>query len=234
MNNSSNISNEPWLAEIQKCQEEIANLSPSPYYLSNYMPAEQNYWRCLPKWIYEDRKNHKTEKCLDIGCAYGTLALFCKKILNCEVYCTDVYGSNLSKSLIEKYNFIFCENNIETNQFPWDITFDTIIFTEVLEHFNFHPVPTFKKIHELLNENGRLYISTPDASQWGKDKNYYPSYTKMPYPKKGVSIVDDHIYLFEKQELIDILEEAGFKIEKFDYAPGVIGQRHFNVMATKM
>lgn len=231
--NIDNSNDEPWLTEIENCQKEIANLNPSPYYLSNYSTAEQNYWSYIPKWIFENKNKYKTEKCLDIGCAYGTLALFCKKVLDCEVYCTDSYDSNLSKSLADKYNFIFCKNNIEIDQFPWNVTFDTIIFTEVLEHLNFHPVPTLKKIYGLLNENGRLYLSTPDASQWGKDKNYYPSYANMPYPQKGLPIIDDHIYLFEKQELIDILKESGFNIEKSDYSPGAINQRHFNLTAIK-
>ncbi|MGH1566708.1 MAG: methyltransferase domain-containing protein [Nitrosopumilus sp.] len=51
--------------------------------------------------------------------------------------------------------------------------FDIVIFTEVLEHFNFHPVMILKKIHSLLKSPDKLYLSTPDSHEWGKITKYY-------------------------------------------------------------
>jgi SAM-dependent methyltransferase len=189
------------------------------------------YWLHIPKWIYEDWTKKPVERFLDIGCAYGTLALYCKKLFNCEVYVTDCVDTYLSQSLVKKYNFMWNVNNIELDPFPWNVKFNAIIFTEVLEHLNFYPVPTLKKIRNLLLNDGKLYLSTPDASQWGKVTKYHSNLGKMPLPRKGLPLVDDHIYHYNKNELFHILDAAGFKVYRFAYSPGLA--RHFNLTLMK-
>lgn len=223
---------EPWKKVIIKCQNEITSLDPHLYYINHYKKEELYCWQHIPKWIYEYGQKNIVNNCLDIGCAYGTLALYCKKIFNCGVYCTDFVDVCLSKSLIEKYNFIFSLNNIELDPFPWDISFDVIIFSEILEHLNFHPLPTLRKIYGILSQGGRLYLSTPDASEWGKVTKYYSSLDEIPNPQEGLLPINDHIYVYNENELVNLLNEAGFKIEKLDYSQGVIG-RHFNLTLIK-
>lgn len=75
-------------------------------------------------------------------------------------------------------------------------------------------------------------LSTPDASQWGRVTKYYRSLDEIPYPKEEVPIIDDHVWQYSRDELLSILDEAGFRVERFEYAPGVVG-RHFNVEATR-
>lgn len=221
--------NQPWMEEILNCQKEIKELDPHPYYLERYQKEELFYWFHIPKWIYEDSLKHRIVRCLDIGCGYGTLVLFCKKVFKCEVYCTDIVDTFLSKSLVDKYNIIFKVNNIELDSFPWKLNFDIIIFTEVLEHLNFHPIPTLKKIRNLLSENGRIYLSTPDGSKWKRITKYYNSYDKMPYPRKGLSLIDDHIYIYTENELFDILNASKLQVEKFGYSIGIM-ERHINLI----
>jgi len=84
--------NKSWMYEIIKCQEEITSLDPNPYYLKAYRAEEPLYWMYIAKWIYENRKKSKVNSCLDVGCAYGTLALFCKRLHNCEVFCIDIHN----------------------------------------------------------------------------------------------------------------------------------------------
>jgi 2-polyprenyl-3-methyl-5-hydroxy-6-metoxy-1,4-benzoquinol methylase len=129
-------------------------------------------------------------------------------------------------------NFKFIVNNIELDEFPVKVRFDAIIFTELLEHLNFHPVPTLKKLHALLNDNGRNYMSTPDAAEHGKVQEIYNSYKEMPCPKKGSKVIDTHMYQYNKEELFSIIDEAEFKIKRFDYARG-LGARHFNLILQK-
>jgi len=219
---------EPWMVEIVKCQAEIAAFDPYPYYLRKYRSVESYTWLHIPKWMCEDSEKHKIERCLDIGFAYGTLSLFSKKVFGCQNYCIDCVDKYLNQALVQKYGFVFSRNNIELDPFPWEVTFDVIIFTEVLEHFNFSCVPTLRKIRTLLAEDGRLYLSTPDASQWGKITKYYSSLDEMPKPQKGLPIIDDHVYQFDKEELFGVLEASGFTVDRFDYSPGV-AYRHFNL-----
>lgn len=219
---------EPWMAEIVKCQAEIAAFDVYPHYLRKYRNQESYTWLHIPKWMCEDSEKHKIERCLDIGCAYGTLSLFSKKVFGCQNYCIDCVDKYLNQALVQKYGFVFSRNNIELDPFPWEVTFDVIIFTEVIEHFNFSCVPTLRKIRTLLAEDGRLYLSTPDASRWGKITKYYSSLDEMPKPQKGLPIIDDHVYQFDKEELFGVLEAAGFTVDRFDYSPGVVN-RHFNL-----
>src|SRR5271157_1447202 len=219
-------------AIIEKCQNEILSADPNSYYVKAYKAEEIGYWQYIPVWIYQRNKRIKIEKCLDIGCAYGTLSLFCKKISNCEVYCTDYIDNYLSKTIRNNYNFHFEVNNIERDQAPWNFKYDAIIFTEVLEHLNCHPLPTLKKIRDLLSEDGSLYISTPDAaSSWGRIINYYKSVNEMPYPSPSnlsSKYIDGHIYQYDENEIIDLADKAGFTINKLKYSQGSVG-RHINL-----
>jgi len=62
---------------------------------------------------------------------------------------------------------------------------------EVLEHVE-QPVELLKKLHALLDDNGKIFITTP---------------TNAP--------AIDHIYLFNNAEDIrEVIIKAGFKIEK--------------------
>jgi len=219
------------MKEIVKCQEEIANSNPHPHYLSEYRDSEISYWLHIPKWMYEDSKKKTIKRCLDIGCAYGTLALYCKKIFKCEVYCVDFVETYINQELAKRH-FFFKVNNIELDSFPWEGQYDVIIFTEVLEHLNLYPVPTLKKINDLLALNGVLYLSTPDASQWGRVTKYYANYKDMPAKMNELDVVDDHIYHYNKHELLEIIDEAGFRIERSKYSPGLLN-RHFNLALVK-
>lgn len=227
------IHKSPWMSVLYDVQEGIEKLSPHPYYVSDYRKAELYCWSHIPQWIYETRSTRKISRVLDIGCAYGTLALFCKKIFpDCKIYCTDFTPRFISKPLIKKYEFLFKVNNIELDPFPWELTFDIIIFTEVLEHLNYHPLTTLKKMHKLLSKKGRLYISTPDASEWGRVTKYYSHLDHIPAPKLGMSVIDDHVYQYTKEELISLIDRSGYRIEKLAYASGVV-DRHFNLSLKK-
>jgi len=229
--NLSRHNDKGWMRKIKECQEEIANSNPHPHYLSEYRGSEISYWLHIPKWMYEDSKKKTIKRCLDIGCAYGTLALYCKRLFKCEVYCIDFVETYINQELAKRH-FFFKLNNIELDPFPWEGQYDVIIFTEVLEHLNLHPVPTLKKINDLLALNGVLYLSTPDASQWGRVTKYYANYKDMPAKINGLDVVDDHIYHYNKHELLEIIDEAGFRIERLKYSPGLLN-RNFNLTLVK-
>ena len=148
----------PWLAAFTESQDEVAAFDPHPYYLKAYRHEELQYWQHIPQWIFDDILEHQPSKCLDIGCAYGTLLVYIKQLSNCDAYGTDFLENCISPALVEKSNLRFSVNNIELDSFPWDCHYDVIIFTEVLEHLNFYAVPTLEKIRNLLSENGKLYL----------------------------------------------------------------------------
>lgn len=221
---------EPWMTTLTESQDEIASLNPNPYYLAAYCQQEFSYWQHIPRWIYLDVQERKPRNCLDIGCAYGTLLLYTKKLSNCDAYGTDFIDTYLSPAVVAKYNLHFCLNNIELDPFPWSGPYDSIIFTEVLEHLNFYAVPTLEKIGSLLSTDGKLYLSTPDAAQWGKTTKYYSGHKLMPMPSAELrtQVINDHVWQFSQDELFDVVNAAGLEILRFDIAPGSPSQ-HFNL-----
>jgi len=198
---------------INSVQEDIVNNCNNDYYADRYKDVEKEYWEHIRKWIYMSR-GHQIKNCLDIGAGYGTLLLYAKEIHNCELYGIDFTDRYLSDSLKNKHSINFELCNIELDKLPWNEKFDMILLTEVVEHFNFNLVPTLKKIHNSLNDNGTLYISTPDASKHGKITKYYKDYRDMPEPFKGNDLLDEHVYVFYRHELEDIFKEVGFRVEK--------------------
>lgn len=213
-----------WELKLIEVQQEINYSNSYPYYGKQYMYEEKKYWYHICKWLYEEE--NKVGSTLDIGCAYGTLSLFMKKKFICDTYCTDFIDVYLSKDIIKKYNFNFAINNIEIDDFPWDKKFDIILLTEVLEHFNFNPIPTLIKIRSLLNKNGYLYLSTPDIN-FSKETNKYSSLAQIPSPFKAENIFDGHVYVYNESELLGVIKKAGFKIERYERTPC---NSNFNLM----
>lgn len=198
---------------ISNAQEEVSKHCTNEYYSHAYREAETGYWFELIQCLF-DCYEGTVENCLDIGAAYGTLAVFLKRRFNANVYCTDFVSHFMSESLINAACLHFIIHNIELEPLPWDKKFDIILLTEVLEHFNFHPLPTLIKIRDSLSENGILCLSTPNAEFYGKVTRYYDSLEKIPFPESynGASLVDDHVYVYEKVELLSILASAGLEV----------------------
>jgi 2-polyprenyl-6-hydroxyphenyl methylase/3-demethylubiquinone-9 3-methyltransferase len=44
-----------------------------------------------------------------------------------------------------------------------DNYFDLIIFAEIFEHITFNPISFWKRIHELIKHNGKIYLTTPNS-----------------------------------------------------------------------
>lgn len=224
---------QPHMTKFQECQDLISSSEGTNlYYQHAYRDTELSYWVHIPKWIMEMKDTeHEVKRCLDIGSAYGTLAVYARSIFGCDVYATDMASTYMSQKMAQENGIKFFEHNIETDEFPWmqDTKFDIIIFTEVLEHLNLYPVPTLRKIRSQLSENGRIFLSTPDSASWGITTKYYSSLAEMPTSKKdGQEMVDDHIWQYSRDELLYVLGESGLLIEKLEYSPGVAG-RHFNL-----
>lgn len=223
---------------LYDCQEEITasrNTSgPDVYdYGGRYRPVELGYWRHIPQWIHEDFNGEPSRdrqlRCLDVGCAYGTLLLYAIRLLGCKPYAID-FVKFIDSSLVKKYDIQYVVNNVERESFPWDTRFDIILFTEILEHLNFNAVPTMQKLGNLLAPGGRLYLSTPDASQWGRQTKYYTQYSDIPVfsANSKYPVIDDHVWQFDEAELRQLIADAGLRIVRLDYSPGT-GRQHFNM-----
>jgi SAM-dependent methyltransferase len=208
-------------------QSELASLDgPEGYYTRTYRPSETLYWSNLPGWMREAAQRHRAARVLDIGCGYGTLLAFATEIFHAQPFCIDVV--HYIPQFGERYGFQFAQGNIQLDPIPWAGGFDVILMTEVLEHFNFEPLPTLKKIHDALKPDGVFYLTTPDADEWGRQTKYYSQLRDLPPADRTRPFIDDHVWVYSKKELLQLLKDAGFRVERFAYSPGV-GHRHFNL-----
>lgn len=116
----------------------------------------------------------------------------------------------------ERVNEIWGE--IEKNKFHLpEKKYDLIIMTEVFEHFVLKPLKVMKKLHDSLNDEGILILTTPN---WGH-VHIYEHWEDMP-EDEDVSderyeqmLKSEHVYQYEKEELEDIFVQCGFEIVEY-------------------
>lgn len=218
---------------ISNCQKEIQGLNPNYKFTEECQRIEKTYYDKIPQWIENYNNENKIKSCLDIGCAFGTLLLATHKISGCELYALEILN-HLSNEMIEKYNIEYDILNFELQRVIFSKKkFDVILFTEVIEHLKFNPIPTMWKIYNLLNKNGRVFMSCPNVAVWGKiDK--YNSYKDMPMPGKFQELEDlGHEYHYSLEELKEIFNSTKFEIVNLGYSPGE-SESHFNFELKKM
>lgn len=226
---------------LEQIQDEVAKLEVTPenFYQDEYRWEEARYWKKIAGWMVEDvierRYPAQTEisGILDLGCGFGTLLSFATTIYGVEGVCVDVIPFMLEKkNVMERYNFTFAQGDIEREPLPVTGPFDVIILTEVLEHLNFDPVPTLKKIYDVLDAGGSFFLSTPDSDSWGRNYNYYEKLRDIPPLDTSAEWINDHIWHYNREELVNVMEAAGFTIKRIDYSESG-GGIHFQVWATK-
>jgi SAM-dependent methyltransferase len=120
--------------------------------------------------------------------------------------------------LFRELGIDFRRADIEREPIPFARRFDAVVLTEVIEHWNFQPVPTLRKVAAALRPGGALILSTPDAdSAWGRTTKHYPDLAALPQPGQAVgqaeAWIDDHVWQYSRAELVGVLEEAGFAVE---------------------
>jgi len=159
------------------------------------------------KWIKETKddderrfkflkKEIKNKKVLDFGCGNGGFLTRAKTVAK------KVAGIELQKSMESFY----IENGLEVvqNIDEVDEKFDFITLFHVLEHLK-DPVELLKSLGAKLEADGQIIIEVPNAND--ALITIYKNYWFMRFTYWGC-----HLFLFNKQTLLDLVEKAGFKI----------------------
>jgi 2-polyprenyl-3-methyl-5-hydroxy-6-metoxy-1,4-benzoquinol methylase len=157
---------------------------------------------------------------LDIGCGVGVLSLYygnkCKLVTGIDI------SNKVITLAIKSAKILYLDNSVKfkTLNFPDDYlkdTFDKIIFSEVLEHI-FNESKALIAISKMLKHDGKLIITVPSTNS--------PLY-KMGLSKKFDEEVG-HLRRYSANDLIDKLEENGFKIHKIYKTSGLIRNIMYN------
>ncbi|MEK6481642.1 class I SAM-dependent methyltransferase [Catalinimonas sp. 4WD22] len=176
-----------------------------------YVPHHHSY---LLNPIINLLNKNNNKYILDLGCGSGFYANeLIKRGYN--VFGTDASETGIALAKAKHPNRFFLQN-LEEDELPpeiRDITFDTIISTEVIEHL-YNPQEFLMFCRKILakNKNGTLLISTPYN---GYLKNIALSVTNKWDHHLNPLWLGGHIKYWSKKTLEIGLEEAGFKINKF-------------------
>lgn len=176
------------------------------YYLEAYKDAEATYWFPLLNAL-DTALLTAGKKVLDVGTAYGTLLLY-SVLSGARGYGLDMTDRYWSPELETDYGIAWARCNIESDPIPWEETFDVILFTEVLEHMNYNPIPVFRKLHSRLASGGVLLLSTPWARAF-THRNAWIDILEVPYYKPGDPFVDAECKYFTIDEIFILASQTG-------------------------
>jgi SAM-dependent methyltransferase len=161
--------------------------------------------------------NHKKRdhlKILDIGCGAGlAISLLSEavpgSIINGIDYSDEMVESakNHNKNLVKSGNVIIQKGSVDKLPFE-DNQFDIITATETI-YFWPNLLENVKEIYRTLKNNGTFIIIDEDYYREGSDSN----------PHTKVMLDSDKTNLLEKNEHIELFENAGFKDIKVNTIP---------------
>ncbi len=165
----------------------------------------------------------KEQKILEIGSLFGIVSNSLKR-LGFSVYALDIpefVQSPALKALYEKAQIPLVGVNLRNSRLPYESSyFEGVILCEVIEHFNFNPLPTLKEINRVLKPGGLLYIGTPNSASVknridllrGRSiRNPIEDYFQQ-LDNRFNKIVSLHWREYTLSEMIEMVEKMGFRV----------------------
>lgn len=151
------------------------------------------------------------EKILDVGCGTGVIG---EKLISKG---NKVYGIDLSRGAVKNAmkRGIKAKVHDILKELPYrDNSFDGIILGEIIEHV----VDTdgfLQRVRKKLKKNGYVIITTPNLASFGRRLMLLLGMNPhIEYCLRTDSA--GHVRYFVKSTLFKLLEDNGFKVEKFD------------------
>ncbi len=139
---------------------------------------------------------------LDIGCATG---LFLDLMRDKKWQTTGVDVSSYAADIARSKGHAIVNKELISAKLPAE-SFDLIVLWDVIEHF-VDPCSVLIECRRLLKPSGFLMMTTPDAGAW------FAKITGRYW--LGFRCAGEHIYFFDRSTMTKLLQNAGFKAEKF-------------------
>jgi len=148
---------------------------------------------------------------LDIGCGDGTISTLIRDLRDCKVVGIDLSDNALK---IAKNQGIECVRCDVEERLPFkDLTFDCVFAGEIIEHI--YDTDSFiKEVYRVLKQRGVFIITTPNLAGLGSRISLLLGKKPWMIENRLKPQFAGHIRYFTAEELKNLLEDNGFKIEK--------------------
>lgn len=204
-------------------------------YTDNLGPLHMAIWPHIPKAKIQLSNTPLT---LDIGSAYALLPLMLS-LRGDRVTASDMTRKFTNFDMLKDNKISWIDFNIEKDKTLQSLhNFELVTMTEVLEHLNSNPLPSLKKIYNVLVPGGYIVCSTPAKEIQGTTVymnngnkpglwNDLDSWRDIPeYKGKWV---DQHTFHYDQFELVSLFTEAGFEVQDVfvvaDFSHLIIGKK---------
>ncbi|ADZ08973.1 Methyltransferase type 11 [Methanobacterium lacus] len=157
----------------------------------------------------------QNKKVLDVGCSEGILTKKMKQN-NCDV--TGIELDEEASKIAEEFCNELIIGDVEFIQLDtkYEKYFDIILFADILEHLK-EPSEVLTRFKKYLNDEGIIIISVPNIANWRKRIQLL--FGKFDYQEYGI-LDNTHIKFFTEKSIKEIIDDAGYKIVKFDLTVG--------------
>jgi len=186
----------------QPIPQDIINRYDQDYYQYE-LQNEENFFKLMMLGLHDvgfvqfEASLARPRFFLDIGCATGRL-LEEMRDRGWETRGVEVCEPS-ARHAREKRNLEVHLGTLETAPFL-PKSFDAIHFSHVIEHIN-DPLVFLQHVHRLLKPGGQVFIVTP----------CYTGFQAQLFKRNWRSAIADHLYLFSKKTLTQILLKTGLK-----------------------
>lgn len=151
------------------------------------------------------------ERVLDIGCAEGVLGKYISKNYSCVVHGIDLLEKNC-RTARNSLSHVECLN-FETDLLPKEISnYDTIIFSDSLEHMYDTEAVLTKAKSLLKNQDGRILLSIPNIRCF---RVTLPLLFQGQFDYQDEGLLDKtHIRFFTKSSFKKICSQVGLDVKR--------------------
>ena len=159
---------------------------------------------------------------LDAGSGFGQYSYFmAKRFRN-----MNLLGVDVKQDYLDDCTYFFGKTGYNNCKFEFaDLTkiefenqFDFVLSVDVMEHIE-DDIGVFKRFYRALRPGGRVMINTP-SNLGGSDA----------HEDDDESFIGEHVRLgYSKEDISSKLEQAGFKVESFDYTYGKWGKFYWKL-----
>ena len=170
--------------------------------------------------LFDNKKANICELGSYFGIVAKSLKYFGHEVIACDI--PYFYDKEVTKNYFDKSSIHNLSFNLRNYQIPIaDSSQDLVIACEILEHFNFNPLPIIKELNRILRVGGYLYLATPNGNSIAKKLRFLfndkqPSFTVSQLFKQLDSsqnmVVGLHWREYSISEIQEMILPFGFEV----------------------